>query len=162
MRRALLIIVSLQLLFCSGCAVFNRNNTPALNFVEEHLLPKENPARSLSFPVAVPAGFVAGALDMILFHPLSVAGDAWADTNELLWEKLDWEHQFVTTTVLNAPRVAVMPVIFAADFLARSSFDISRRGGDIRLNMSGTANRQKERKPMAETSADGKHPTLAL
>lgn len=36
-----------------------------------------------------------------------------------------------------------MPVVFTADFLARSSFDISRRGGDIRLNKSGT-NRQKE------------------
>ena len=32
---------------------------------------------------------------------------------------------FVTTTVLNAPRIAVMPIIFTADFLARSSFDIS-------------------------------------
>lgn len=162
MRRTLFILISFQLLLCSGCAVFNRNNTPALNFVEEHLLPKENPAQTLSFPLTVPAGFAAGALDMILFHPLSVAGDAWADTNELLWEKLDWDHQFVTTTVLNAPRVALMPVIFTAVFLTRSSFDISRRGGDIRLNMSGTANWQKERKPMAETSADGKHPTLTL
>jgi hypothetical protein len=146
MRRALLVLFAMQLLFCSGCAVFNRNNTPALNFVEEHLLPKENPARSLSFPLTVPAGFVAGALDMVLFHPLSVAGDAWDDTNEILWEKLDWDHQFVTTTVLNAPRVAVMPIIFTADFLARSSFDISRRGGDVRLNMSGNKNQKEERK----------------
>jgi len=142
----LLVFVSLNLLFCGGCAVFNRNNTPALNFVEEHLLPKENPARSLSFPLTVPAGFVAGALDMVLFHPLSVAGDAWDDTNEILWEKLDWDHQFVTTTVLNAPRVAVMPVIFTADFLARSSFDISRRGGNVRLNMSGNTHQKEEQK----------------
>ena len=146
MRRTLLILTVLPLLFCSGCAVFNRNNTPALNFVEHHLLPKENPARVLSFPLTVPAGFAAGALDMVLFHPISVAGDAWDDTNELLWEKLDWDHQFVTTTVLNAPRVAVMPIIFTADFLARSSFDISRRGGDVRLNMSNNTHQKEEQK----------------
>jgi len=162
MRRILMVIVSLQLLLCSGCAVFNRNNTPALNFVEEHLLPKENPARALSFPLTVPAGFAAGALDMILFHPLSVAGDAWADTNELLWEKLDWEHQFVTTTVLNAPRVAVMPVIFTLDFLARSSFDISRRGGDIRLNMSGNSNRTAERNPEPRKEPAGANAAIKL
>lgn len=83
---------------------------------------------------------------MVLFHPLSVAGDAWDDTNEFLWEKLDWDHEFVTTTVLNAPRVAVMPIIFTADFLARSSFDISRRGGDVRLNMGDSTSKKEEHK----------------
>jgi len=142
MRHMILALVSLNLLFCNGCAVFNRNNTPALNFVEEHLLPKENPVRAMSYPLVVPAGFIAATLDMVIFHPLSVAGDAWDDTNELLWKKLDWDHQFVTTTVLNAPRVAAMPIVFTTDFLARSSFDISRRGGDVRLNKSGNTKGQ--------------------
>lgn len=146
MRRTIPVLVCLSLLLCNGCAVFNRNNTPALNFVEEHLLPKENPARAISYPLTVPLGFTAATLDMVLFHPLSVAGDAWDDTNELLWEKLDWDHQFVTTTVLNAPRVAVMPVIFTADFLARSSFDISRRGGDVRMIKSGNTHQKEEQK----------------
>src|SRR5512133_572177 len=146
MRHSLLILILLPLLFCGGCAVFNRDNTPALNFVEKHLVPTNKTARVISYPLVVPLGFTAAALDMVLFHPLSVAGDAWADTNELLWEKLDWEHQFVTTTVLNAPRVAVMPIIFTADFLARSSFDISRRGGDVHLNMSGNTHQKEEQK----------------
>jgi hypothetical protein len=146
MRRTLLMLIAVPLLFCSGCAVFNRNNTPALNFVEEHLVPRENPARAISYPLTVPIGFTAAAMDLVLFHPLSVAGDAWDDTNELLWEKLDWDHQFVTTTVVNAPRVAVMPIIFTADFLARSSFDISRRGGDVRLNMGDSTHRKEEQK----------------
>jgi len=162
MRRALSILVTLNLIFCSGCAVFNRNNTPALNFVEEHLLPRENPARSLSFPLTVPAGFAAGALDMVLFHPLSVAGDAWDDTNEILWEKLDWDQQFVTTTVFNAPRVAAVPIIFSLDFLARSSFDISRRGGDVRLNMSGKADRNDEPQPEPGKNPDGANPATEL
>lgn len=162
MRRALLVLFFMQLLFCSGCAVFNRNNTPALNFVEDHILPKENQARTVSYPLTVPLGFTAAALDMVLFHPLSVAGDAWADTNEFLWEKLDWDHQFVTTTVFNAPRVAVMPIIFTADFLARSSFDISRRGGDLRLNLSGKANRNDVHTPEPTNNPDGAHDAIEL
>lgn len=136
MRRSPLLLI-LLLLFCGGCAVFNRDNTPALNLVEQHLVPTDRNVRMISSPLIVPVGLAAATLDMVLLHPLSVAGDAWDDTNELLWKKLDWDHQFVTTTVLNAPRVAAMPIVFTTDFLARSSFDFSRRGGDIRLNKCG-------------------------
>jgi hypothetical protein len=144
MRRSPLLLILLPLLFCGGCAVFNRDNTPALNVVEQHLVPTDRTARMISSPLIVPIGLAAATLDMVLFHPISVAGDAWDDTNDLLWKKLDWDHQFVTTTVLNAPRIAVMPIVFTADFLARSSFDFSRRGGDIRLNKSGDTNQTKE------------------
>lgn len=144
MRRTILTMITLYLLLCSGCAVFNRNNTPALNFVEEHLVPKENPARAISYPLTIPLGFTAAALDMILLHPLSVAGDAWDDTNEFLWSKEGWDDQYITTTLFNAPRAALMPILFTADFLARSSLDISRRGGDIRLNKTGQTIKQKE------------------
>jgi hypothetical protein len=137
MGRALLVLIGLNLLLCGGCAVFNRENTPALNFVEQHMVPKDRTVRALSFPVVVPVGLVAATADMFLLHPLSVAKDAWDDTNELLWENLDWDNRFVTTTVLNAPRVAAMPVLFTGDFLARSSFDISRRGGDVRMIKDG-------------------------
>ena len=136
MRHSLLLMILLALLFCSGCAVFNRDNTPALNFVEQHLVPTDRSVRMISSPLIVSVGLAAATLDMVLLHPLSVAGDAWDDTNDLLWKNLNWDHQYVTTTVLNAPRVAVMPLVFTTDFLARSSFDISRRGGDIRLNKS--------------------------
>ena len=162
MRRTLFILVSLQLLLCSGCAVFNRNNTPALNLVEEHLLPKEGAARVLSYPLIVPLGFAAATVDMVLLHPLSVAGDAWDDTSDVLWDRLDWDNRFVTTTVLNAPRVAAVPVVFTADFLARSSFDISRRGGDIRLNKSGTTIRERERAPEPDGHADETKPAVKL
>jgi hypothetical protein len=137
MRRALSVFICLNLLLCGGCAVFNRNNTPALNFVEQHLVSEDRTVQWLSFPVVVPLGMVAATTDMFLLHPLSVAKDAWDDTNELLWKDLDWDNRFVTTTVLNAPRVAAMPVLFTGDFLARSSFDISRRGGDVRMIKGG-------------------------
>lgn len=151
MYRRMLILISVTLQLCSGCAVFNRNNTPALNLVEQHLVPKEQTARLISAPLVVPIGFAAATLDMVLLHPISVAGDAWDDTNELLWQHQDWDNRYVTTTVLNAPRVLAVPVVFTTDFLARSSFDISRRGGDIRLNNPGNQapgnDKQQEMKP---------------
>lgn len=146
MRKTMASLVILNLLVCSGCAVFNRNNTPALNLVETYLVPKDKAAQALAYPLVVPVGMAAATMDMFIFHPLSVAGDAWDDTNELLWQNLDWNNRFVTTTVFNAPRVAIMPVIFSADFLARSSFDISRRGGDVRLNK-GDPQQQKRTEP---------------
>jgi hypothetical protein len=115
--------------------VFNRNNTPALNMVEENLVPANKTVRMIASPLIVPIGLAAATVDMTLLHPLSVAGDAWDDTNDLLWKNLDWDHRYVTTTVMNAPRLAAMPLIFTVDFLGRSSFDISRRGGNIRMNV---------------------------
>lgn len=150
MRRLSLFAILLPLLVCSGCAVFNRNNTPALNAVEQYLVPADRTVRMVAAPLIVPVGLAAATLDVVLLHPLSVAGDAWDDTNDLLWKKLDWEHQFATTTVLNAPRVAVMPVIFTADFLARSSFDISRKGGNVRLNKGADTSKIQEQKVDSE------------
>lgn len=142
MRRTFVLATCLTLLLCNGCAVFNRNNTPALNAVEQHLVPTNKTAQLISAPVVIPLGFVAATLDMVLLHPLSVAGDAWDDTNDILWQGLDFDHHYVTTTVMNAPRLAAMPVLFTGDFLARSSFDISRRGGNVRL-LKGDLNQQQ-------------------
>jgi hypothetical protein len=153
-------LIAFSLLCCGGCAVFNRNNTPALNLVEQYMVPKDQTARVLSYPVVVPIGMVAGTMDMLVLHPLSVAGDAWDDTNEFLWSKLDWDNQYVTTTVVNAPLVAFEPVVFTLDFLARSSFDISRRGGDVRTIKGNDTGLEKERTPVPK--ADGKRPSPVL
>lgn len=150
MRYMLALIISLQLLFCGGCAVFNRNNTPALNYVEAHWVPKDTTARAISSPVLVPLGFTAATLDLVLFHPISVAGDAWHDTNDILWRNLDWDDKYVTTTVLNAPRAVAVPVVFTVDLLARSSFDISRRGGDPRFIKEGPPGRHKAPAPKTD------------
>lgn len=146
MRRTFVLATCLTLLLCSGCAVFNRNNTPALNAVEQHLVPTNKTAQLIAAPVVIPIGFAAATLDMVLLHPLSVAGDAWDDTNDILWQGLDFDRRYVTTTVMNAPRLAAMPVLFAGDFLARSSFDISRRGGNVRL-MKGDSDPRNDNKP---------------
>lgn len=143
-------LIIINTLLCSGCAVFNRNNTPALNFVEQHMLPKEKPGRMLAYPVAIPAGLVAASLDMLVLHPASVVKDSWNDTGDLLWEKLEWQERYVTTTVSLLPRVVATPVVFTGDFLARSIFDISRRGGDVRLNKGNNQRREERERQVAD------------
>jgi hypothetical protein len=117
----------LLLAITGGCAVFNRANTPALNFVEQHLVPKENPGRTLSYPLIIPVGFVATTVDMFLLHPVSVVDDAWRDTTDALWDSFDWQQHYVTTSASLLPRTLATPLIFTGDFLGRSSFDIPAR-----------------------------------
>ncbi|QEM68829.1 hypothetical protein FO488_12115 [Geobacter sp. FeAm09] len=146
MRRTLVVIMFLHLLCGGGCAVFNRDNTPALNFVEQHLIPKENPGRALSYPLVIPVGLTAATLDMFLFHPLSVTADAWHDTSDLLWDNMDWDRHYVTTSASIVPRVAAVPLVFTGDFLARSSFDISHgRGGSSTSKSSPEPERERKR-----------------
>lgn len=143
-------LVITNIFLCSGCAVFNRNNTPALNFVEQHVLPRENPERMISYPLAIPVGLVAASLDMFLLHPATVVKDAWNDTGEMLWEKLDWNERYVTTAASLVPRAAVSPIVFTGDFLARSSFDVTRKGGDVHFNKSGDTSQVKQQKENRE------------
>lgn len=150
MRLLISALIIANLLLCSGCAVFNRNNTPALNFVEQKMLPRENPGRTLSYPLAIPLGLAAASLDMFLLHPVSVVEDSWSDTKDALWDKFDWDKHYVTTTVSLLPRAAVTPVVFTGDFLARSSFDISRKGGDVRLLKNDDPSRIREQKENRE------------
>jgi len=128
MRRLLLFFITLNLLACGGCAVFNRSNTPALNFVERNMIPKENPGRALFYPLAIPIGATAVSLDMFLIHPAMVVGDAWDDTVDMLWTKhLDWEGHYMTTSASLLPRAAATPLVAGGAFLGRSAFDISSR-----------------------------------
>ncbi len=128
MRRLLLFFLTLNLLACGGCAVFNRSNTPALNFVERNMIPKENPGRALFYPLAIPIGATAVSLDMFLIHPAMVVGDAWDDTVDMLWTKhLDWEGHYMTTSASLLPRAVATPLVAGGAFLGRSAFDISSR-----------------------------------
>lgn len=128
MRRLFLFLVLFVPMVCGGCAVFNRNNTPALNFVERKLVPEENPGRALFYPLAIPLGITAVSLDMFLIHPATVVSDAWEDTYDMLWAKgLDWKNDYVTSSVSLIPRAVATPLVAGGSFLARSAFDVPHR-----------------------------------
>jgi len=131
--RARIIVLVACLLLCGGCAAFNRDNTPALNFVENRMLPEEGAPRYVAYPLLLPVALAAVAMDAVIIHPISVAHDAYLDTKEALWERLDWQHQYVTECFSLVPRTLATPIVLAGCFLGRSTFDIEPRGGRPRL-----------------------------
>jgi hypothetical protein len=120
--------IALLLLFfmLTGCAMFNRNNTRALNFVEAHLVPSDPLSKKLSYPVTIPVSLAAVIFDMVLLHPISVIPDAARDSRDL-WQDLPWREQYFTTSASVLPRAAFTPIFFTGDFLGRSLFDVSEK-----------------------------------
>lgn len=70
---------------------------------------------------------------MVLLHPVSQIPHSWEDTRDLLWDGFEWEKMYLTESAALPLRVAVSPFIFGGSFLARSTLDISRKGGKARL-----------------------------
>ena len=116
--------LSFAIFLCSGCAVFERSNRPLLNWFESSVIPENNIARNLTYPLTVPGGVVALALDMTIIHPACSTKYALKDTDEALWTDLDWGEQYVTECTLLPFRAAFTPVVFTGDLLLRSMFDI--------------------------------------
>ena len=124
MKQAILVLAIAVLFLCAGCAVFNRDNTPTVNLVEERLIPAENPARTLSYPVMIPVGLVAVIIDCVIVHPVTVADDAFGDTTDALWDCFEWDTEYVTECGSLVPRTLLTPIVFTGCFLGRSTFDI--------------------------------------
>jgi hypothetical protein len=120
------IALLLSIFMLTGCAMFNRDNTRALNFVEEHLVPSDPLPKKLSYPVTVPVSLAAVIFDMVLLHPISVIPDAAGDTR-VIWRDLPWREHYFTTSASVLPRAAFTPVLFIGDFLGRSLFDVSEK-----------------------------------
>ena len=117
-------LVSVLLLACAagGCACLNRNNTPLVNSVERHLVPRTKPAKIMVAPVVLPIGIGAGLLDVFIVHPISVIPDSAHDTVDCLWK--DRSGGYVTRMGSTVPLAALTPIVFTGDFIGRSMFDI--------------------------------------
>lgn len=121
------ILIAFLLCCIPGCAVFNRENTRALNFVEAKLVPSDPFARKLSYPLTIPASLAAVTFDMFILHPVSVIPDAIDDAKELGWEKMDWKKHYFTSSAALTPCAALTPLTFTGSFLLRSTFDMPHR-----------------------------------
>ncbi len=119
-------------LLLSACAVFNRENTPTLNLVEDHLWPESTGARVVAFPAVFVLGVAAALVDAAVVHPTLVVDDSWRDTRDMLWDHFDWDEDYVTECASLPWRTAFTPVVFTGDFLARALFDIPSRADEIR------------------------------
>jgi len=119
MRRTLL-VAALGLL-CSSCAFMNRRNLPVMNFCRERLVPENRTARLALAPVTLPLCAAAGVLDAALVHPASVVGDAWLDTEQLLWRSSG--RGYVTECALFPVRAGLTPAVWLIQFASRAVFD---------------------------------------
>jgi hypothetical protein len=116
----------------SGCACFNKDNVPSLNFVEKHLVPESTTGQVVASPVVFPICLVALGVDIAIVHPAAVIPDAASDTKDALWDDLDWDKMYVTECAALPWRTFVTPVVFTGDFLGRAFFDIPGKAEQIR------------------------------
>jgi hypothetical protein len=116
----------------NGCAFTNRDNTPLLNQVENHLWPDETALRVAVFPVVFPAGLAAILIDAFVVHPATVIGDATKDTGDVLWSGWEWQDHYITECATLPWRAVLTPLVFSGDFLTRAMFDVPRRDAEER------------------------------
>ena len=120
----------------AGCAFTNADNRRTLNYLDAHAAPRTEGARWALSPVALPAALTAGAVDVVVVHPVTQLDDAWRDTVDLLW---DYDQDSSFRAVLLTPLSAVAtPVVYCGDWLLRSVFDIDDNLEQVRDEATST------------------------
>ena len=145
MKRYSRLAAVAPLMLCLGCAVFDRENTPTLKWVEDHLVPKRGTARTLAYPATIPLGLLAISADALIVHPATVIDDALDDTDDCLWDHFDWNHEYVTECASLVPRTAFTPLIFSGSFLGRSMFAVPERAKQGRRSASPQTREDRKR-----------------
>lgn len=123
MKARVVLFLSMAMIVWN-CAVFNRNNTPLVVKVEEHLIPEETAPKIIAAPVYIPLGLLAGLLDLFIVHPIIRIPDAYSDTKAALWTPHP-ENGYVTRMAFLPIVTILTPFFFTGDLLIRSSFDVN-------------------------------------
>jgi hypothetical protein len=145
-KKSSLLLVVLLAFSLSGCAFLNRDNTPALNFVENNLWPEKTGWKIAVSPVVVPLGLVAVVTDAVVIHPVSVIDDAAGDTGDVLWKNFKWDKKYITACTSIPWRGIATPPFFIGNFLGRSMFDIPSRASVLREQRRSVENLEKAEK----------------
>lgn len=122
------VLLSLIVHACVGCAFFDADNRRTLNALDRNLVPESTTARWALAPIGLPVAVVAGTVDVLVVHPVSVVDDAWGDTQALLWTPRD-ESRFRRAVLVPLAALAT-PLVFVGDALGRALFDIPAREDD--------------------------------
>lgn len=145
-----LLLVAFLIFLLSGCAFLNRDNTPALNFVEKNLWPEKTGWKIVSSPIVVPLGLVAVVTDAVVIHPISVIDDAAGDTSDVLWKKFHWDKKYVTACASIPWRGIATPPFFIGNFLSRSMFDVPSRASVLKEQRRSVENIEQAEKLFEE------------
>jgi hypothetical protein len=107
-----------------GCTVFDRKNRVLLNSLDAAaagtFLTETRTARVIAAPLALPVGFGAGAVDMLLYTPARQFVPAYHDTIKSVWENP--EGSDFRQAVLFLPKVVMTPVVYAGTWTIRALF----------------------------------------
>lgn len=146
MRRCLIQLIALGAVIglASGCAVFNKQNTPLLNEVREHTIPKDRELNFFTLPLVVLVGTVAGTIDAVIVHPALVIDDAAGDTNDFLKWDARWRGHYFTQSALVIPKSAVTPVVYLTAYIRRAVFDVDPRPSDQARQEAADRERQQK------------------
>lgn len=102
----------------AACAAFQKDNTPLISAVEDHLVPENQPAKTLAAPLYLTAGVVGGIIDVFIYHPVSQIPEAFSDTRDVLF---DINAGYYTDWGSLPVRFGFSPVFFSFVWLARST-----------------------------------------
>jgi hypothetical protein len=123
-RTNLFVALFVCCVMAGGCAITDRNNRLVLNSldnaVQDSAITNSTAGRIAAAPLAIPAGTVAGVLDMAIVTPARAVRPAWKDTSEYLWE--DPQGSDMRQMMLFVPKVVATPLLFTGDWAFRSSF----------------------------------------
>lgn len=120
------IILIVCCVLAGGCAISDAKNRLTLNAldraVQDSIITNSVAGRIAAAPVAIPAGMIAGALDMTVVTPARAVGPAWKDTSACLWENPQGSD--MRRMMLFVPKIVATPLLFAGDWAFRSMFDV--------------------------------------
>ncbi|MFA5058963.1 MAG: hypothetical protein WC485_12680 [Opitutaceae bacterium] len=109
-------------LLCASCAFQNPLNRPLMNYCTRQLVPDSTTGKILAAPLYGPACLAAGVADTVVVHPILAAGDAWRDTEVMLWRPTG--RGYVTECAILPVRAVLTVPIGAVIFASRAVFDI--------------------------------------
>lgn len=134
----------ISVLAVSGCAVSNRQNTPLLNEVREHAIPKNKELNLFTLPMIVLVGGCAGTVDAVVIHPALVFDDAAGDTNDILKWSARWKGHYFTQSALVIPKAVATPVVYLTAYIRRAVFDVDPRPSDQACREAADLERQQK------------------
>lgn len=108
--------------FLAQCAVFNPNNRRLTGALDKKIQPETTTAKIALAPIVIPLGFAALSADFAIVHPISTLPKCWEDTARIIWRNPSGG--LAQQTFLFVPKVILSPILFVADFLLRSLFDV--------------------------------------
>lgn len=115
------IIIFLALFPITGCAFMNKDNRVLLNQLDKQIDPKNTAGRVALAPVMIPVATTAGALDIVVIHPVSEIPSAAEDTYDALWKPRG--HTPFKKALLFIPALVSTPPFFTGVWIWRSMFE---------------------------------------